>query len=135
MHFRFPQKILFKHCDPAGIVFYPRFFEMINDAVEALFADVLGWPFEAMHPEHGVPTAAMNVQFKAPCRHGDRLALQVTVKAIGASSLTLKTQAIADETLRFEADHTLVCVGPEGRPTRWPEGVRQKIHGLMEGQS
>ena len=46
MHFTYKQKVLFKHCDPAGIVFYPRFFEMINDAVEALFSDVLNWPFE-----------------------------------------------------------------------------------------
>ncbi|MEL6103010.1 MAG: acyl-CoA thioesterase, partial [Pseudomonadota bacterium] len=28
MSFQFLQKVLFKHCDPAGIVFYPRYFEM-----------------------------------------------------------------------------------------------------------
>ena len=28
--------VAFRHCDPAGIVFYPRYFEMINDFVEAL---------------------------------------------------------------------------------------------------
>ena len=35
MSFTLTQKVLFKHCDPAGIVFYPRYFEMINDCVEA----------------------------------------------------------------------------------------------------
>ena len=135
MHYSFPQKVLFKHCDPAGIVFYPRFFEMINDAVEAMFSDLFDWPFEVMHPEHGVPTVAMNIHFKAPCRHGDQLELQVRVEAIGTSSLTLKTRAVGGETLHFEADHTLVCVGPDGRPVRWPESIRQKIMGLMEGHS
>ena len=72
MHFEIPQKVLFKHCDPAGIVFYPRFFEMINDAVEALFSDMLGWPFEKMHPDSGVPTAEFKVRFKVPCRQGDQ---------------------------------------------------------------
>ena len=32
--FSFSQDIGFRHCDPAGIVFYPRYFEMMNDAVE-----------------------------------------------------------------------------------------------------
>jgi 4-hydroxybenzoyl-CoA thioesterase len=45
MHYQFFQKVLFKHCDPTGIVFYPRFFEMINDAVEAMFSDLLDRPF------------------------------------------------------------------------------------------
>jgi 4-hydroxybenzoyl-CoA thioesterase len=40
MAFVMNQKVLFKHCDPAGVVFYPRYFEMINDCVEALFDDI-----------------------------------------------------------------------------------------------
>ena len=39
--FTFLQKVQFKHYDPAGIVFYPRFIEMINDAVEAMFDIVI----------------------------------------------------------------------------------------------
>ena len=31
--------IEFNHCDPAGIVFYPRYFEMTNSVVENFFAD------------------------------------------------------------------------------------------------
>ena len=46
--FTFLQKVQFKHCDPAGIVFYPRFIEMINDAVEAMFDEAIGWPFEVL---------------------------------------------------------------------------------------
>src|SRR5260370_493059 len=30
-------QVLFRHCDPAGIVFYPRYFEMVNDLVEEWF--------------------------------------------------------------------------------------------------
>ena len=35
-------RIEFNHCDPAGIVFYPRYFEMTNSVVENFFADVVG---------------------------------------------------------------------------------------------
>ena len=32
--------IRFRHCDAAGIVFYPRYFEMMNDLVEDWFAEL-----------------------------------------------------------------------------------------------
>ena len=38
-------QIEFNHCDPAGIVFYPRYFEMTNSVVENFFADVVGRSF------------------------------------------------------------------------------------------
>jgi 4-hydroxybenzoyl-CoA thioesterase len=132
MHYSFPQKVLFKHCDPAGIVFYPRFFEMINDAVEAMFSDLLGWPFESMHPANGVPTAEFKVRFKAPCRHGDQLDLCLTLQRLGGSSLSLTTEARKVDQICFVADQVLVCVGADGRPVAWPKPVRDKINEIME---
>ena len=35
--FKYAIDIGFRHCDPAGIVFYPRYFEMMNDAIEIFF--------------------------------------------------------------------------------------------------
>jgi len=57
--FTLQQKVRFQHCDPAGIVFYPRYFEMINATVEEWFAQRLGVPFETLHGALGaaVPTA------------------------------------------------------------------------------
>lgn len=132
-HFTRPQKVLFKHCDPAGIVFYPRFFEMINDTVESFFDEILGWPFEAIHPEAAVPTAAFNVAFKAPCRHGDQLDFTLTVQAIGRSSLSLRIEAVANRETRLQADQTLVHTGSTGRPAAWPSNIRKQIEALLAG--
>ena len=41
-------QIEFNHCDPAGIVFYPRYFEMVNSVVENFFREVAGHSFAAM---------------------------------------------------------------------------------------
>ncbi len=133
MAYAFPQKVLFKHCDPAGIVFYPRYFEMINDAVEAMFDDLLGWPFETMHPDCGVPTVAFQVEFKAPSRHGDQLVLQVALLSVGGSSLKLRTTALSGPQGRFVADQTLVLVGGNGRPMHWPEQIKTLITQNLEG--
>ncbi len=132
MDFRFPQKILFKHCDPAGIVFYPRYFEIINDAVEAMFSDLIGWPFEDMHKGAGVPTATISVDFTAPSRHGDQVELVISIVKLGRSSMVLKTVAMAGEEIRFIADHVLVCINEQGRPRSWPEDVRRRVNSIME---
>lgn len=131
MHFTLRQKVLFKHCDPAGIVFFPRYAEMVNDAVEALFDEALDWPFQVMHPDAGVPTAAIAMQFSAPSRHGDVLDLTITIQRIGRSSLTLQTVALCGEQTRFTADQTIVCIDGAGRPHPWPERIRARIEQLL----
>ena len=59
MAFTTQRKVRFQHCDPAGIVFYPRYFEMINSVVEDWFEEVLQHDFNKLHVESGtgVPTA------------------------------------------------------------------------------
>jgi 4-hydroxybenzoyl-CoA thioesterase len=128
MAFRFEQKILFKHCDPAGIVFYPRYFEMMNDAVEAWFDEALGLPFEAMHAETGVPTVTISADFTAPSRHGDRLVIELAPTRLGGTSVDLTLTAACGGETRFVARLTLVHVTlATMRPARWPEPQRGLI--------
>lgn len=120
-------KVLFRHCDPAGIIFYPRYFEMVNDLVEAFFAEALGWPFEEMLKTAGVPTAEIRLRFTAPSRHGDRLRLRLEVKRLGRASMTLAFTAFSGVEQRFEGESTLVHIDSTGRPAPWPEALRDRI--------
>lgn len=120
-------QVRFKDCDPAGIVFYPRYFEMINDTAEDFFAQVLDYPFHRMTPENGVPTVAIETQFLAPSRHGDWLEISFEVQTLGRTSLTYRQVAQSAGQDRFHAQATLVHVNREGRPTPWPETVTTKI--------
>lgn len=132
MAYIFKQKVLFKHCDPAGIVFYPRYFEMINDAVEQFFADVLNAPFEDMHPNEGVPAIAINANFLAPSRHGDHLNIMLQPVSVGKTSLTLSVQAICAEQIRFEANITVVHVeGLDLKPSPWSQAHRAVLTPLL----
>ena len=45
------QTVRFQHCDPAGIVFYPRYYEMLNLTVERFFERQLGYSFNRLHTE------------------------------------------------------------------------------------
>ncbi|WP_371169289.1 acyl-CoA thioesterase [Aliiroseovarius sp. 2305UL8-7] len=131
-HFKQSQKVLFRHCDPAGIVFFPRACEIVNDVVEALFAGPLGWPFDVMHPMAGVPTVWFNVEFYKPSFHGDVLELALAIKRLGVSSLALETTAICEGETRFTAEHTIVCVSDDRQSMPWPDHVRKEIEALMK---
>lgn len=121
------EKILFRHCDPAGIVFFPRYFEMVNDHVEAFFAEILHWPFEVMLADGGLPTRAISTGFTAPSRHGDVLTLRLDLRRLGDTSLEYRMTASAGDELRFETEATLVHIDRQGRPSPWPETIRDRI--------
>jgi 4-hydroxybenzoyl-CoA thioesterase len=101
--------VRFEHCDPAGLIFYPRFFALVNETVEDWFAG-LGHSFKALHVDRrkGVPTVRFETEFIAPVRLGDALRQSLGVDSIGRASLHLKhIAAIGDRTVaRF--DQTLV---------------------------
>jgi 4-hydroxybenzoyl-CoA thioesterase len=89
----FPTEYLirFSHCDPGGIVHFPRFFDMINATVEDWFAQVLALPFDTMHMARrfGVPIVNTQCEFLKPCRIGERLVLELSVARIGRASFDL----------------------------------------------
>lgn len=126
------QKIKFKHCDPAGIVFYPRYFEMINDTVETWFEEVLKHPFAAIHPENGVPTGEIQTRFTAPSRLGDNLNISLGIQRIGTASLGLHLEAECKGEARFIAALTLVYVDAQGKSEPWPDALRACILSEME---
>lgn len=124
--FTYRQQVLFKHCDPAGIVFYPRYFEMMNDCIEAFFAEMVHWPFQDMHPTDAVPTASIATRFRAPSRHGDALVLSLEIVKLGRSSLELVITASCDSEIRFQTTATIVHTH-DGRSAPWPEKIRHSI--------
>ena len=127
MVFNFTQKVLFKYCDPAGIVFFPRYFEMMNDCVEVFFDEALQWPFESFHLTGGVPTATIATKFTAPSRHGDKLVLSLEIGRIGRSSFSYLMTAHCLEEQRFSTEATLVHTNQIGKPTPIPEEIRKRL--------
>ncbi|MFC2968921.1 acyl-CoA thioesterase [Acidimangrovimonas pyrenivorans] len=128
--FAYPQKVLFQHCDPAGIVFYPRYFEMLNATVEAWFEQRLGHSFARLHGEvaAGVPTAGLEITFSAPSRLGDDLLFTLWPERLGRSSVGLCFTADCGAERRLEMRSTLVFVAlADGRPRPWPEALRSAL--------
>ena len=127
-------QVEFNHCDPAGIVFYPRYFEMTNSVVENFFAEVAGYSFaQMMRDHHGVPTARIEANFRAPSRLGDKMDWTLRVTRLGGSSIALHLSV--GEGPRMTADLTLVWVDTQGRPAPWPQQIRDRISAFMEADA
>jgi len=120
----------FQHCDPAAIVFYPRYFEMLNSVIEEWFAARNNLPFREMHgaARRGIPTVHIDITFKAPSRLGDGLQFEIQVRKVGGSSVALTTLCTCEGETRFVCDHTLVFMDLDtGRPKRWTDDLRRRL--------
>ncbi|MFD1007196.1 MULTISPECIES: acyl-CoA thioesterase [Oceanisphaera] len=130
MTFNKKEIIRFRHCDPAGIVFYPRYLEIINDLVEDWF-EVMGYPFNEMDTclGAGVPTVNLNIKFMQPCRQGDTLFLELVCARIGDSSFDIKVTGQRLEQRILEAYVTLcfTTIGKQISKLSIPEGVRRQM--------
>lgn len=125
-----PIKILFQHCDPAGIVFYPRFFEMINQTVEAWFEEALDYPFAEMQgtDHRGVPTVTIQADFKAVARLGETLTFSLRLLKLGRTSASLEIIGRGEDDIRLIATPVLVYMDKAtGRPVPWEDRTRKMM--------
>lgn len=133
MSYRRSIRVEFNHCDPAGIVFYPRYFEMTNSVCENFFREVVGYPYEAMMADGiGVPTARIATDFRAASRLGDMLDWTLAVENVGGSSVTFLLAARCGGTDRLSVRLTQVWLSPEKRPARWPDHIRAALAAHLE---
>jgi 4-hydroxybenzoyl-CoA thioesterase len=130
MSFVLEMPVRFAHIDAAGIVFYPRYFEMLNATVEEWFAIRTGCGFAELHLERrlGVPTLKLDSRFVAPSRLGDLLAIELIVEQVGRSSCQVQYHITSGGETRVEASAVLVCMNLDtGRSEAWPDDLRAGI--------
>ena len=137
--FRRERLIRFSDCDPAGIVFYPQYFVMLNGLVEDWVNDELGVGYRALIVERriGLPTVRLEVDFLAVSRLGDSVTLALQVERLGSRSIALALQCTgADGSLRMRMRQVLVTTSLDThRAIDIPSDLRAAIERSMSGAS
>ena len=135
--FTIDRRVRFADCDAAGIVFFPRYFEMLNGVVEDWFAGPLEASFRELHVNRhvSVPTTAVEARFIAPSRLEDELTFVLSVTKLGGASCGLRHRISGGARLRFEATQTIVYVGSSLKPEPWPDALRARIAPFAETAS
>lgn len=88
-----PYRIEWGHCDPAGIVYAPRFLEMFGESTIMLFEKALGVRKKDMLKAQGVvgfPMVDVSARFVRPAAYGDDVVLEAEAPAFGNSSFTIR---------------------------------------------
>ena len=79
------------HCDPAGIVFFPRYFEIFDACTDDLF-DRAGLPKPEMLRKYsiaGTPLVDARARFLIPSAFGDTVSVDSYVSKWGRSSFSV----------------------------------------------
>jgi len=121
-------------CDPAGIVYFPRYFAFFDNCTAALF-EAAGLPNYEMIKEHGIigiPIVDTRARFLAPSRFGEDVVVESSISEWRRSSFGVHHRLWKGDTLAVECFETRVWAARsasnperiEGRPVP-PEIIRK----------
>ena len=108
---RLPLAIEWAHCDPAGIVWNPRFFEFFDTGTWRLFETALALPRSELNERYGLIGFALveaGANFKIPLKFGDSAELETSIKEFGRSSFTLSQRIYKGDKLAIEGEEKRV---------------------------
>ncbi len=97
-------------CDPAGIVFYPRYFAWFDACTAGLFAAV-GLPKPEMIAKYkllGIPMVDTRARFIVPSKFGDEVSIASTIIEFRRSSFDVSHQIMRGDILAVEGFETRV---------------------------
>jgi 4-hydroxybenzoyl-CoA thioesterase len=100
-------------CDPAGIVFYPRYFAMFDASTAALFAHALDMRKAQMLATYGIvgiPMVDTRARFIAPASFGDEVTIESAVTEFKRSSFDVRHRLTRDGAMLVEGFETRVWV-------------------------
>ena len=111
MIFTVEKHIRFQHCDPAGIVFYPQYFYLLSETMED-FMQAAGKPqHEQINVrKRGWPIVKLEVDFVGMTRYGETIAIDASLRRIGAASLGIDYRIRTGEGDKLIARSTVVHV-------------------------
>jgi 4-hydroxybenzoyl-CoA thioesterase len=127
--------IRFSHCDPAGIVYFVHFFDMVSGVVEDWFREAVGLPFQEMHLERrvGFPIVSTGCEFFRPAQLGDTLRLELAIAKLGRSSIEFAVRGAVGDEEKFRARHKVAMVSLDSfRSLAIPADMRTKMQSYVE---
>jgi 4-hydroxybenzoyl-CoA thioesterase len=131
--------VRFGHCDAAGWVFYPRYFEMISDFVEDWFEDGLSASAPGLfhHKQLLTPSVHFTVDFVKPTQYGERLTFNLWTVKVGRTSCEVRIEASHQGELRMRVKQVLVFISAQrARATPIPPEIISRMQRFsVEGET
>jgi len=125
-------------CDPARIVFYPRYFSWVDASGHHLL-EKAGLHHDVLAKEHevrGLVLGHVEMDFKTTAVFGDTLNFESSVSRIGGSSFDISHKAVRDETVILTGRETRIWAveDPESPVGISARKIPDKVRRLLEGE-
>ena len=126
-------------CDPANIVYYPRYFEMFDDSTSIMF-EAAGFSKQDLIKRYGlvgIPMVDTRAKFHIASTHGDWITIESRIESFKRSSFEVTHKVFKGEALAIEAFETRVLVGrhPDDparlKSSPMPAGNHCEIHARL----
>jgi 4-hydroxybenzoyl-CoA thioesterase len=98
-------------CDPAGIVFYPRFFAAFDTSTSRLLEAATGMRKSEIIRSNriiGWPMVETGAKFFAPATYGDEILIESRVAKVGRTSFSIAHRMLRGDVLCVEATEARV---------------------------
>jgi 4-hydroxybenzoyl-CoA thioesterase len=124
-------------CDPAGIVYFPRYFEFFDACTNALFESV-GFPKAKLLERFaiaGIPLVETRARFLLPSSFGDVVSVETHVTNWGTSSFSVEHKLFKGDALAVEAFEKRVWTVRQGKNLHSQPIPREIIDRFSASQS
>ena len=91
------RSVRFSDCDPAGIVYTPRFIDLVNGVIEDLFVQRLRINYHGLIQDGvGLGYKSVDVDFFRPAQMGDNIEFIPLVEHIGRTSVIFSVHCVRE---------------------------------------
>ena len=126
--FNFNVKVYYEDTDAGGVVYYANYLKFLERArSEAIYS--LGFSNSDLLESHGILliVKSCNIEYKKPAKFEDKLQIISEIISFTKTSFIMKQDIKRNDELISAAEIHLVAVDKNGKPSKIPEELKQKL--------
>ena len=121
-------KVYYEDTDSGGVVYYANYLKFLERArSEALYT--LGFTNLGLLEKHNILliVKSCNIEYKKPAKFEDKINIISEVISFTKTSFTMKQCILRNNELITEANVHIVIVDKNGKPSKIPEELKEKL--------
>ena len=126
--FNFNVKVYYEDTDAGGVVYYANYLKFLERArSEAIYS--LGFSNSDLYKNHGILliVKSCNIEYKKPAKFEDKLQIVSETISFTKTSFLMRQDIKRNDELISVAEIHLVAVDKNGKPSKIPEELKQKL--------
>ncbi len=122
----FPVRVYYEDTDAAGVVYHANYLRFAERARTELLR-AMGIDHRTLLTEDGIMFAVSRCEtdYVKPARLDDLLEVRTSFARATGASFWMEQEIRRDDEMIADLKLRLVCIRPDGRPTRLPDAVRE----------